>query len=133
VDVKAIADVHTVTAHAVNARSAGQASKLSFSIVNRHGESLLDLDAIHGEQRAEWVDGLGVLMGRGEMQSVESDAYVKVRSHLMSADDQILTDLGVKIRLLDISGDGIDIPAKIDIGRGTCLRRLAVCSAVCAG
>ena len=54
---------------------------MSFTIVNRHGESLLDLDAIHAEQRAEWVDGLGALMGRGEMKSVESEAYVKVHTY----------------------------------------------------
>ena len=84
--MQAIADVHTTTAYAVNSRSAGQASRLSFSIVNRHGETLLDLDAIHAEQRAEWVDGLGVLMGRGEMKSVESEAYVKVSQGNLARD-----------------------------------------------
>jgi hypothetical protein len=40
--------------------------------------SLLDLDAIHAAQLAEWTDGIRVLRGDGGMMSGESANYVHV-------------------------------------------------------
>ena len=107
VDVLSIGSIQTSAAHAVNSRAQGQPSRLSLSILSRSGESILDLDAIHGAQKAEWVDGLGMLLGKEQLGTVESEEYVK-----------ILTELGIKIRLLDIGGDGIEIPDKLDFARG---------------
>jgi len=42
--------------------------------------SLLDLDAIHGAQLAEWTDGIRVLRGEGGMSTQETAHYVHVRS-----------------------------------------------------
>jgi hypothetical protein len=69
--------------------------------------SLLDLDAVHSAQFSEWVDGVRVLRGEGGMRSLESSVYVKV-----------LTEIALKVRLLDITGDGVELPDKVTWGQG---------------
>lgn len=34
---------------------------------------------------------------------------------------KILTELALNIRLLDITGDGVEIPENVDIGPGQCI------------
>ena len=67
--------------------------------------SLLDLDAVHAAQLAEWTDGIRVIRGEGQGVMKETATYIHV-----------LTDLALKVRLLDISGDGVDLPEKVSYG-----------------
>lgn len=53
-------------------------SKLSISLMSGPNLSLLDIDAIHAQQFAEWTDGLLVLKGQSEMGTQESNNYVHV-------------------------------------------------------
>ncbi|WVQ73600.1 hypothetical protein IAR50_003179 [Cryptococcus sp. DSM 104548] len=131
-----VADISTIrpqTSAPINSRSPNLVSKLSFSILaspslssppatgssvlkngaanaateggNGLGElSLLDVDAIHAAQMAEWTDGIRVVKEEG-MIDQDSANYV-----------QILTDLALRVRLLDITGDGVEIPGKVSIG-----------------
>jgi hypothetical protein len=135
VDVRTITELRERTGHAINSRAQGVPSKLSFSLLSARETSMLDLDAVHAAQYAEWVDGLRYVgrFGAG-VRTNESEGYVKVsrevrgmkneeRNAECRADGrQVLTELGVKIRLLDITGDGIEIPAEADFGRGEWLR-----------
>lgn len=67
--------------------------------------SLLDLDAIHAAQLAEWTDGIRVIRGEGGMGMKETSSYI-----------QILAELALKVRLLDVTGDGIELPEKVAYG-----------------
>ena len=49
--------------------------------------SLLDLDAVHAAQLAEWTDGLRVLRGEGGMGSQETATYVHVSIFAARLDD----------------------------------------------
>ncbi|WVR08927.1 hypothetical protein IAU60_005986 [Kwoniella sp. DSM 27419] len=105
IEVAGVNSLRQSTGCAVNSRSPNLISKLSFSIMGDSDISLLDLDAIHAAQLAEWTDGIRVLRGDGGMTSMESANYV-----------QILAELALKVSLLDITGDGVDIPEKVSFG-----------------
>ncbi|GMK55300.1 hypothetical protein CspeluHIS016_0203560 [Cutaneotrichosporon spelunceum] len=135
IDLGNVTSVKLQTGCAIGSRSPDQVSKLSFSLMSGKEASLLDLDAIHAQQFAEWTDGLRAIKahqaklaaaaaaaaavenGRpaersttptpemGGMTTQESSNYV-----------HILTELALKIRLLDITGDGIEIPPKVGVG-----------------
>lgn len=53
-------------------------SKLSFSLMSGPELSLLDVDAVHTAQLAEWTDGLRVLRGEAGMATKETASYVHV-------------------------------------------------------
>ncbi|RSH95186.1 hypothetical protein EHS25_000272 [Saitozyma podzolica] len=105
IDVSNVTDVRLKTGCAIHSRSPNLVSRLSFSLMSGGEFSLLDLDAIHAAQLAEWTDGIRVLRGDGGMMSGESANYV-----------HILTELALKVRLLDITGDGVEIPEKVSFG-----------------
>lgn len=79
VDIDNITSIRLETSSPVNSRSPNLVSKYSFSILS--GDmSLLDLDAVHVYQFAEWTDGIAVL-GRGDhaiMRHKESLDKVRV-------------------------------------------------------
>ncbi|WVO22443.1 uncharacterized protein IAS62_003773 [Cryptococcus decagattii] len=112
IKITSISSVEQETSAPVNSRSPNLTSKLSFSLIlslptaTREDckNSLLDLDAIHAAQLAEWSDGIKVLKD-GRMTSQDSANYV-----------QILTELALNVRLLDITGDGVEIPENVAIG-----------------
>ncbi|KAL7421273.1 hypothetical protein Q5752_004158 [Cryptotrichosporon argae] len=105
IDVANITDIRLSTGCAINSRSPNLVSKLSFSLMASDNLSLLDLDAVHAAQMAEWTDGLRIVKGEGGMAHPESAGFVHV-----------LTELSLKVRLLDITGDGIEIPSKVSFG-----------------
>lgn len=112
IKISSISSVKQETSTPVNSRSPNLISKLSFSLISSppattggtSEESLLDLDAIHAAQLAEWSDGIKVLKDGG-MTSQDSANYV-----------QILTELALNVRLSDITGDGVEIPENVAIG-----------------
>jgi hypothetical protein len=86
--------------------------------------SLLDLDAVHVYQFAEWVDGIKALSQSGgpAMTHKESLDKIKVGLSRLGATcclmSQILAEVALKVRLLDITGDGVELPEKVAIGQG---------------
>ncbi|WRT69192.1 uncharacterized protein IL334_006176 [Kwoniella shivajii] len=105
IEISTITSIRSSTGCAVNSRSPNLVSKLSFSLIGENETSLLDLDAIHAAQLAEWTDGIRVLRGEGGMGSKDSADYI-----------HILAELALKVRLLDITGDGVEIPDKVTFG-----------------
>ncbi|KAK4688356.1 hypothetical protein P7C73_g1754, partial [Tremellales sp. Uapishka_1] len=105
IDISNISSVRLGTGCAIGSRSPNLISKRSFSIMCGEEMSLLDLDAIHAAQLAEWTDGIRVLRGEGGMKSQDSADYV-----------HILAELALKVRLLDITGDGVEIPEQVEFG-----------------
>jgi engulfment/cell motility protein 1 len=85
VDIDNITSVRDETSCAVNSRSPNMVSKYSLSILS--GElSLLDLDAIHVYQFAEWTDGIRALgkAGGAAMAHKESLEKIKVGDIVLS-------------------------------------------------
>lgn len=78
VDLDDVTEVHVQTGCAIGSRSPDLVSKLSISLMSGPNLSLLDIDAIHAQQFAEWTDGLLVLKGQSEMGTQESNNYVHV-------------------------------------------------------
>ncbi|KAK8844114.1 hypothetical protein IAR55_006908 [Kwoniella newhampshirensis] len=105
IEITNITSIRLNTGCAIGSRSPNLVSKLSFSLMAGNELSVLDLDAIHAAQMAEWTDGIRVLKGEGGMASQDSANYV-----------HILTELALKVRLLDITGDGVEIPERISFG-----------------
>lgn len=50
----------------------------------------------------EWLDGLNLLLPDGFISTKETADFI-----------QVLTDVGVKIKLLDLTGERLDIPAAL--------------------
>ena len=83
--------------------SAATSSTLAFSLLRSSEVSLADFIALNASQFSEWTDGLSMLRSEGGLVSTRETAdYI-----------QILTDIGVKVKLLDLSGESVDIPATI--------------------
>jgi hypothetical protein len=134
IDIANVTSVKLQTGCAVGSRSPDQVSKLSFSLMSGKEASLLDLDAIHAQQFAEWTDGLRVLKAHQAKTAAAAVAAAAVENGQPAPEStptpelggmttqessnyvHILTELALKIRLLDITGDGIEIPHKVGIG-----------------
>lgn len=79
---------------------------LSFSLMNTDQGSLADLIAPDQLRWADWTDGLNMLRrDGGHVTSSETESYVKA-----------LTEIGLKIKLLDLSGEKVQIPSAIAAG-----------------
>ncbi|KAF8623031.1 hypothetical protein AX15_006543 [Amanita polypyramis BW_CC] len=75
-------------------------SPLSFSLLSVHEGSLADLIAPDSSRWADWTDGLNMLRkDGGHVASTETAGFVNA-----------LTEIGLKIKLLDLSGEMVDIP-----------------------
>lgn len=74
------------------------ASPLSFSLLSTRGGSLADLVAENSTSFADWIDGLNMLRG-DHFSTKETSEFVTA-----------LTEIGLKIKLLDLSGEKVDIP-----------------------
>jgi len=76
-------------------------SPLSFSLLSTHEGSLADQIAPDQSRWADWTDGLNMLRrDGGHVSSKETAGFV-----------QTLTELGLKIKLLDLSGEMVEIPS----------------------
>jgi len=77
-----------------------QVSPLSFSLMGPEG-SLADQIAPDQSRWADWTDGLNMLRrDGGHVASEETAGFV-----------QALTEIGLKIKLLDLSGEKVEIPS----------------------
>ncbi|KAG8785802.1 hypothetical protein FRC20_000452 [Serendipita sp. 405] len=83
------------------------ASPLSFSLLSvRGGESLGDHVATDPSRWADWTDGLNMLRrDGGHVATPETAGFVNS-----------LTEIGLKIKLLDLSGEKVDIPSSLGPG-----------------
>ncbi|KAG6821202.1 hypothetical protein H0H93_004023 [Arthromyces matolae] len=81
-------------------------SPLSFSLLSAHDGSLADLIAPDQSRWADWTDGLNMLRrDGGHVASKETASFV-----------QALTEIGLKIKLLDLSGEKVEIPSGLVAG-----------------
>ncbi|EIW79328.1 hypothetical protein CONPUDRAFT_59390 [Coniophora puteana RWD-64-598 SS2] len=82
-------------------------SPLSFSIISSiDGTSIADHIAPDQGRWADWTDGLNMLRrDSGHVTSDETKGYVDA-----------LTEIGLKIKLLDLSGEKVDIPSGLVAG-----------------
>ncbi|EPQ56801.1 hypothetical protein GLOTRDRAFT_105412 [Gloeophyllum trabeum ATCC 11539] len=81
-------------------------SPLSFSLLTADGSSLADQIAPDQSRWADWTDGLNMLRrDGGHVASQETAGFVKA-----------LTDIGLKIKLLDLTGEKVDIPSGLVAG-----------------
>ncbi|OXG40065.1 hypothetical protein C359_03987 [Cryptococcus neoformans Bt120] len=105
IKISSISSVKQETSTPVNSRSPNLISKLSFSLISSppattggtSEESLLDLDAIHAAQLAEWSDGIKVLKDGG-MTSQDSANYVQAS----------LVRIPVSVQSVLIPGEDLD-------------------------
>ncbi|KZT55823.1 hypothetical protein CALCODRAFT_556244 [Calocera cornea HHB12733] len=74
----------------------------SFSLISAQGYSLADQVAESAATFSDWVDGLSMLRRDGSVVGKETQDMVNV-----------LTEIGLKIKLLDLTGEKIDIPTAI--------------------
>ncbi|GBE86653.1 hypothetical protein SCP_0905330 [Sparassis crispa] len=82
------------------------ASPLSFSLLTAGGSSLADQIAPDQSRWADWTDGLNMLRRvGGHVASTETEVFV-----------QALTEIGLKIKLLDLSGERVEIPSGLLAG-----------------
>ncbi|KAL7280702.1 hypothetical protein PYCCODRAFT_1443323 [Trametes coccinea BRFM310] len=82
------------------------ASPLSFSLLSTSGGSLADQIAPDQARWADWTDGLNMLRrDGGHVASQETELFV-----------QALTEIGLKIKLLDLSGERVEIPSGLVAG-----------------
>jgi hypothetical protein len=110
IDLALVADVSlqppggSGAAIAAAAAAAGVAAgaNLAFSLLRAPDVSLADLVALNTSQFSEWTDGLGMLRGEGGVVSTKETAdYI-----------QILTDIGMKVKLLDLTGERVSVRAE---------------------
>jgi len=88
------------------APSSPLASPLSFSLLTAAGTSLADQIAPDQSRWADWTDGLNMLRkDAGHVATRETETFV-----------QALTEIGLKIKLLDLSGERVDIPSGLVAG-----------------
>lgn len=122
IDLNQVTDISLQSAAAANAPSSAAAtgtlisnnnngttatnnnsSNLTFSLLRAPDVSLADFVALNASQYSEWTDGLSMLRGEGGMVSTKETAdYI-----------QMLTDIGVKVKLLDLTGEAVDIPSTV--------------------
>jgi len=81
-------------------------SSFSFSLLNASEGSLADQIATDQSAWADWTDGLNMLRrDSGHVTSGETAGYIKA-----------LTEIGLKIKLLDLTGEKVDIPSGLVAG-----------------
>ncbi|GAA5841843.1 hypothetical protein JCM9279_003127 [Rhodotorula babjevae] len=82
------------------AATKGSAPSLSFTLVGAHGP-LATLTASSPSLYSEWLDGLSLLLPNGAISTPATAAYV-----------QALTEIAVKVKLLDLSGEKVEVQTR---------------------
>lgn len=100
----------------VASQNNGQASQC-FSLLSAPDVSLADMAALNQGQYSEWTDGLSMLRGEGGVVSTRETAEVI----------QILTEIGVKVKLLDLGGERV---SPVDLTCWTCWSSLRLRSRI---
>lgn len=79
-------------------------SSLAFSLLSAEGV-VAELIAPDQATYSEWLDGLSLLRSDGNISTKDTADYVHT-----------LTEIGVKVKLLDLSGEKVDIPSQLSAG-----------------
>ncbi|KPV74203.1 uncharacterized protein RHOBADRAFT_54055 [Rhodotorula graminis WP1] len=82
------------------ANPSASATSLSFTLVGAHGP-LATLAASSPSLYSEWLDGLSLLLPNGAISTPDTAAYV-----------QALTEIAVKVKLLDLSGERVEVQTR---------------------
>lgn len=95
----------SAAAAAANGTASGSNVNLTFSLLRATDASVADFVALNSSQFSEWTDGLSMLRAEGGLVSTRETADFI----------QILTDIGVKVKLLDLTGEQVEIPSSIEL------------------
>ncbi|CAO3609669.1 unnamed protein product [Cunninghamella echinulata] len=80
--------------------SSSSTSALSFALFNENNIPIVEFICATSEQASEWKDGFSMLLDKG-ITSKETAEYL-----------HSLTEIGVKVKLLQIAGDRVEVPDK---------------------
>ncbi|CAG8829786.1 27416_t:CDS:2, partial [Racocetra persica] len=86
-------------------KSIGSSQDLIFSLMSGPDTVLADFMASDYVQFSEWTDGLNMLFDKN-IGSRDTAEFI-----------QILTEIGVKVKLLDLSGERVEIPQSVEVPR----------------
>jgi engulfment/cell motility protein 1 len=76
---------------------------LTFSLMSGPDTVLTEFIARDYTQYSEWIDGLNMLFDKN-ISSKDTAEYIR-----------ILTEIGVKVKLLDLSGEKVEIPQNVEV------------------
>ena len=91
------------TGKAAAASKAGMDSELVISLLQSPDACLAEMQALNPSQFSEWTDGLNMLRGEGGVVSTRETADLI----------QMLTEIGIKVKLLDLTGEQIELPTAV--------------------
>ncbi|KAJ9474881.1 ELMO domain-containing protein [Pseudozyma hubeiensis] len=102
IDLSLITEIshHSSTGEA-GAKSHG--SDLVISLLQSPDTSLAEMQALNPSQFSEWTDGLNMLRGEGGVVSTRETADLI----------ETLTEIGLKVKLLDLTGEQIELPTSV--------------------
>ncbi len=108
IDLSLITDIaHQGVAGDTNAKAAATAKngagELTISLLQSPDAPLAEMQALNVSQFSEWTDGLNMLRGEGGVVSTRETADLI----------QMLTEIGIKIKLLDLTGEQIELPTAV--------------------
>ncbi|CAG8462244.1 25589_t:CDS:10 [Dentiscutata erythropus] len=86
-------------------KSVGLSQDLTFSLMSGPDTVLADFTVSDYTQFSEWTDGLNMLFDKN-IGSKDTAEFI-----------QILTEIGVKVKLLDLSGERVEIPQGVEVPR----------------
>ena len=93
----------TGKAAAATACKVGASGDLAISLLQSPDASLAEMQALNASQFSEWTDGLNMLRGEGGVVSTRETADLI----------QTLTEIGIKVKLLDLTGEKIELPIAV--------------------
>ncbi|CAG8475045.1 7244_t:CDS:10 [Paraglomus brasilianum] len=93
----------TLSSSPPRAKAHRSSQDLSFSLTSGPDTSLADFVASDPIQYSEWTDGFNMLFDKN------------IRSNDTAEHIHVLTEIGVKVKLLDLSGERVEIPQSVDV------------------
>ena len=98
VDLSAVSEIKSITRKASTPLLADTAVNLSFALFSNDNLPLAEFICSSAAQASEWKDGFSMLLDKG-ITSKDTAEYL-----------HSLTEIGVKVKLLQIAGDRIEVP-----------------------
>ena len=104
IDLSLVTEVSHHEGAAGDAGVGGTSGDLVISLLQSPDASLAEMQALNASQFSEWTDGLNMLRGgEGGVVSTRETADLI----------QTLTEIGIKVKLLDLTGEQIELPAAV--------------------
>lgn len=94
-----------ISHHSSTSETGGKShgSGLVISLLQSPDTSLAEMQALNRSQFSEWTDGLNMLRGEGGVVSTRETADLI----------ETLTEIGLKVKLLDLTGEQIELPTSV--------------------